>query len=465
MFFFSLFPSNKQKAIQLCYPNPCLNGGKCMMTSLDDYKCNCRDTGYIGPTCNRGLIQLPSFPTLNANSISKDLVILAKPSGEIIIEPVAPNDTIIFHPNRLRIRYPYQETFFKIESKSRCGRVRIDFKLSGKDAEHFYIPPSVVVRISAANHVTLKRLVSKEMLLSQCYPQHLGTCPTTASGGRNISFYSSCPWDRIRNTEGHISVGTDNFRLPFSASGFSDQFLPGTTNIFSPRSSVSKLSGRSYPRCSATTCQQHFDQTEYEFSIRNHHFVKSYLKQLSKTSPQWFQIMVNPSYKGFDLNNMQTVIYKGKFPENVPSCSNLPRISQTGIFSVLAIETPLEIQFMSSQFKSHGIGTTCIVFDVCRELYYVSLPLRHTMDGTENLRAVGLANDHFSISGLSMTQGGEPVYEKCMKLYDGGSLVEKCVKGNAWIKTSIIKRRQHIFNLTFDGEIVFRTADIQRVSV
>ena len=435
------------------------------MTSLDDYKCDCRDTGYIGSTCNRGVIQLPSFPTLNANSFSKDLVIVAKPSSEIIIEPTAPNDTILFHPNRLRITYPSQEAYFKIESKSRCGRVRIDFKLSGSDADNFYIPPSVVVRISAANHVTLKRLVSKEMLLNQCYSQHLGTCPTNASA-RNVSFFSSCQWDRIRNTKGHISVGTDTFRLPFSASGFSDQFLPATTTIFSPRSSVSKLSGRSYPRCSATTCQQHFDQTEYEFSIRNHHFVKSYFKQLSKTSPTWFQIMVNPSYKGFDLSNMQTVLYKGKFPDNVPSCSNLPKITQTGIFSVLAIKTPLEIQFMSSQFKSHGIGTTCIVFDVCRELYYVSLPLRQTMDGTESLRSVGFQNEHFSISGLSIThQGRRPVYERCMKLYEGGSLVEKCVKGNAWMKTSIIKRRQHIFNLTFDGEIVFQLADIQRVSV
>ena len=454
MFVFVLF-----KAIELCNPNPCLNRGRCIMTSLTDYKCDCKDTGYIGPTCNRGLIQLPSFPTLNENSLSKDLVINAKPSNEIIIEPVAPDDSIVFHPNLLRVAYPNQEAYFKIESKSRSGRVRIDFNLSGKDAEDFYIPPSVVVRISARNHVTLNRLISKEMLLKQCYSQSLGTCPTGVE--KKINFYSSCPWSSIRNTEGHISVGTDSFRLPFSAGGFSDQFLK-TTNIFSPRSSVSKLSGKSYPQCS-TSCKDHFNHTEHEFSIRNHHFVKAYLKQLFQLSPWWFQIMVNPSYKGFDLSNMQTVIYKGKFPDNVPSCSNLPIISRTGIFSVLAIKTPLDIQFMSSQFKSHGIGTTCIVFDVCRELYYVSFPSRQTIDGTESLRSVGFRNEHFSVSGLSLTQGGEPVYEKCSKLYKGRSLLERCIKGNVWVKTSVIKKREQIFNLTFDGEMVLEVADLQRV--
>ena len=433
------------------------------MTSLSEYKCDCTATGYIGSSCNRGLIMMPSFPTLDANSFSEDVVMYAKPSSEIIIEPSAPNDAIIFHPNRLRITFPSQQISFKIESKSRCGRIRIDFHVSGKDAGNFYAPSSVVVRISAKNHVTLDRMISKEMLLNQCYSKELGSC--TSGHKQKVNLYSSCPWKTITQmTDGHISIGTDAFRLPFSAGGFSDQI---GTKVLSPRSSVSKLSGKSYPQCSAGSCRNHFNGTEYEFSIRNHHFIKAYLKQLSKSSPWWFQIMVNPSYKGFDVSNLQTFIYKGKFPETVPSCSNLPTIPRDGIFSVLAIKTPLDIQFMSSKFKSYGVGTTCVVFDVCRELYYVSFPSRQTMDGTDNMRSAGFKNEHFSISGLSLssTPGGEPVYEKCMDIYEETSLLEKCVHGNAWIRASVVKKREHIFNLTFDGEMVLKADNLDRVRI
>ena len=65
-----------------------------------------------------------------------------------------------------------------------------------------------------------------------------------------------------------------------------------------------------------------------------------------------------------------------------------------------------------------------------------------------------------------MLTGREKVSQRCMKIYDGDSVVPKniCVKGNIWTKMSVVKKRRNLFNLTFDGELVLDVDNIQRVS-
>ncbi|XP_066924468.1 uncharacterized protein [Clytia hemisphaerica] len=448
---------NTCQVIELCKPNPCQNHGRCIMTSLNDYKCDCQGTGYIGPICSKGIIQLPSFPTLSANKVTRNLIVEAKPSQEIVIKPVVPNGVIIFHPNQLKITYPNKQAVFRIESKSWCGRIRVDFELSGLDAPHFFTPRSTVIRVSATNHTNLNRLVSKDMLFKQCHPLKLDKCPS----GEELNLYSSCIWNSNKQTTGHISVGTQHdFRVPFSIAGFSQ---PNFNNILSPRSCLGELNGYRFRKCTSS-CPTHFTTSEYDFSIRNQHFTQAYLKQLSETSPWWFQVMVEPSFKGFDVNDFQSVIYRGQLPDNIPTCPNLPKINRTGIYSVFAIKTPLHAQFLSSQFNSHGIGTSCVVVDLCRRLYYLSLPMRRTIDATSLLNSIGFSNEQFAMSGLSMNTGAEKVSTRCMKIYDGDSIEPKniCVEGNIWAKMSVVKKRRNLFNLTFDGELVLDVENIER---
>ena len=38
------------KELDLCYPNPCMNGGTCSRTDFGGFKCACTP-GYNGPNC------------------------------------------------------------------------------------------------------------------------------------------------------------------------------------------------------------------------------------------------------------------------------------------------------------------------------------------------------------------------------------------------------------------------------
>ncbi len=41
--------------LKACTPNPCLNGGVCQ-SSGNTYQCNCTGTGFIGTTCQIGMV-------------------------------------------------------------------------------------------------------------------------------------------------------------------------------------------------------------------------------------------------------------------------------------------------------------------------------------------------------------------------------------------------------------------------
>ena len=45
---------NQCKISSRCFPNPCLNGGKCLQT-WEEYRCNCRETFHTGPRCEAPL--------------------------------------------------------------------------------------------------------------------------------------------------------------------------------------------------------------------------------------------------------------------------------------------------------------------------------------------------------------------------------------------------------------------------
>lgn len=38
--------------IDLCHPNPCLNGGECFQETATNFKCHCMD-GFTGKNCGK----------------------------------------------------------------------------------------------------------------------------------------------------------------------------------------------------------------------------------------------------------------------------------------------------------------------------------------------------------------------------------------------------------------------------
>ena len=138
-----------------------------------------------------------------------------------------------------------------------------------------------------------------------------------------ITLKSSCKWNGMV-TNGHVSVGTKLFRVPFSVSGFTGERNKEKLSegyYFSPRADImyglyNDLKSGSSGKCASDKCQTHLTREEHEYALQYNLFVKSVLKQVLSLSPWWMKVFVDPSYKGFDISNFQSLIFKGAIRKN-----------------------------------------------------------------------------------------------------------------------------------------------------
>ena len=452
-------------AVQLCKPNPCKHGGHCSMVSVDTYKCDCFNTGYIGKTCDMGLIEVPSFPTLEEGETSNVLTITAHPNKEIIITPNVPSQRVLFQPKVLRIASPNTQVTFNIRSVKNVGQVRINFELSGESKNDFLMLSLPVIHVVNHNHTVLTRILDENILTNQCFSKNIGKCQNNYM----IKLASCCPWEDL-NTKGHLSVGTDNLRLPFSLSGFS---LPSASQILSsnelltPRVNIAEMLRNGNKKCEHGSCHSCLSKHEHDYVLRNNIFVRAYLKQISSLAPWYFNMNLNPEYKGFDASNFQSLFYNGKIYQDIPGCANLPQFSKqyVGMYSIFTTTAPIDIQFMSNYFYVKGIAPSCVVVDICQKVYYLSLPLTKSVDATHHMKESGFTSTKIVLSGLSISKGNS-VIKKCMDIYTGAHMITEniCVSGNIWSKFSLMRQKGY-YNFTFDGDAAINISDVIKVRI
>ena len=453
-------------AIQLCQPNPCLHGGKCFATSKYTFKCDCRNTGYVGEKCQLGIIEFQSIPTLQTK-IARKFLLSVKPDQELKIEPKVPNKALIFNPKTIHVTHPETQASFVVNTTNSVGRIRVSFNVSGVSAEDFAVPPSIVIRVVLSSFISLNRPIQKDVYIKQCNENIIDNCGASQN---MITLQSSCKWNGIV-TNGHVSVGTKSFRVPFSVSGFtgqSSQKKLSEGRYFSPSADImyglhNDLTNGDSRKCTSDKCHTHLTKEEHEYALQYNLFVKSFLNQVSSLSPWWMKLFVDPSYKGFDISNFQSLIFKGAIRKNLATCPNIPELSNS-TYSIFTSKVPINVQLMSNIFKIEQISASCIVIDLCKNIYYMSLPVTRGIDVSKILQDLHFKKTFFLVSGLSISKG-EPVGTKCLNTYVvDGSLDLKCVTGNIWSKFTLGRRKRY-FNLSFDGDAVINATDVNKVSI
>ena len=453
-------------AIQLCQPNPCLHGGKCFATSKYGFKCDCRNTGYVGEKCQFGIVEFQSFPTLQTK-IARKFVLSVKPDQELKIEPKVPNQALIFNPKTIHVIHPKTQASFVINTTNSVGRIRVSFNIFGVSAGDFLVPPSIVIRVVPSSFISLNRPIQKDVYIKQCHENVIDDCGTSQN---IITLQSSCTWNGMATT-GHVSVGTKSLRVPFSVSGFTgerNQEKLNEGNYFSPRADImyglhNDLTNGGSGKCAPDKCHTHLSKEEHEYALQCNLFVKSVLNQVSSLSPWWMKLFVDPSYKGFDISNFQSLVFKGTIRKNLATCPNMPELPNS-TYSIFTSQVPINVQLMSTIFKIEKISTSCVVIDLCKNIYYMSLPVTRSIDVSKSLQDLYFKKTYLGVSGLSISQG-IPVGTKCLITYAAdGSLYPKCISGNIWSKFTL-ERRKRYFNLSFDGDAVINATDVNKVIV
>lgn len=272
-------------------------------------------------------------------------------------------------------------------------------------------------------------------------------------------------------TNDHVSVGTKLFRVPFSVSGFTGERNKEKLSegyYFSPRADImyglyNDLKSGSSGKCASDKCQTHLTREEHEYALQYNLFVKSVLKQVSSLSPWWMKVFVDPSYKGFDISNFQSLIFKGAIRKNLATCPNISELPNS-TYSIFSSKVLINVQLMSTIFKTEKISTSCVVIDLCKNIYYMSLPVTRSIDVSKSLHDLIFKMTYLGVSGLSISQD-IPVGTKCLNTYAAnGSLDLKCISGNIWSKFTL-ERRKRYFTLSFDGDAVINATDVKKVFI
>ena len=443
-----------------------MHGGKFFATSKYTFKCDCRNTGYVGEKCQLGIVEFQSFPTLQTK-IARKFVLSVKPNQELKIEPKVPNKALIFNPKTIHVIHPRTQASFIINTTNSVGRIRVSSNISGVSAGDFIVPPSIVIRVVPPSFISLYRPIKKDVYIKQCHEKIIDNCGASQN---MITLKSSCKWNGMV-TNGHVSVGTKLFRVPFSVSGFTGERNKEKLSegyYFSPRADImyglyNDLKSGSSGKCASDKCQTHLTREEHEYALQYNLFVKSVLKQVLSLSPWWMKVFVDPSYKGFDISNFQSLIFKGAIRKNLATCPNISELPNS-TYSIFSSKVLINVQLMSTIFKTEKISTSCVVIDLCKNIYYMSLPVTRSIDVSKSLHDLIFKMTYLVVSGLSISQD-IPVGTKCLNTYAAnGSLDLKCISGNIWSKFTL-ERRKRYFTLSFDGDAVINATDVKKVFI
>ena len=136
--------------INLCKPNPCAHGGKCIVVSDKRFNCDCSNTGYNGHLCQRGIVVVPDFPQMINGEISDVFYIRAKPENNFNIKlTTVVNNSVSFHPSdTLSLYAPAEEVSFRV-TPLRTGLIQIKYTLFGRDSFVFDQPPDGILYVFA----------------------------------------------------------------------------------------------------------------------------------------------------------------------------------------------------------------------------------------------------------------------------------------------------------------------------
>ena len=380
----------------VCQPETCKHNGTCSPSGPITFSCDCEGTGYIGPTCNTGIISTPMIPTLTVGVRSEALV-LSVPAEEGLVIRMYGGDHLQISPREFLFTPTNKSATFVVKGTA-PGYFTIQYRLSGQDANNFLSPIDSPVLVTepvgdgdGSNYFEELGIVTGVLQESCCMASDISfQCPMSSLSNR-ITIRSACEWtsksENVVSTGGVVFAANNNFSLPLSIAGIDVHSSSVGMERSIRRVELSQGPVRGCRACreneNSPECYHYsFTTTDTQLFLQNRSLALTYLERVRPVLfPAWLDIFIDqdvldPISNVFEHYEATTELVK---PEDVPllnGCQNLEvdQSSQT-LYSVLRYGrtisalidgenvTYIEPQSASSPGASDPI---CFAVDLCQ---------------------------------------------------------------------------------------------------
>ena len=387
-----------------CEPNPCLNGGSCTRRDsaglLDlTFECNCEGTGYEGATCERGVISVPTIPTLSQNVVHT-FNVSARPEMEMGVN--IEGSGLLVSPTSITLSRSDPTAQIGVRGL-RLGQYNLQYTLTGPVADSFNPPDDSRIFVGPRQrrqdeiNAYFQSVKSNIGFLNESccmstftYPE----CPMTTDA---VTFSSTCSWTTVDNTyvtNGIVFARFKALSVPLSISGIEIDYSMGTIGTSVPDASscraceanINKIVTPTQPKVPEgfENCYHYPIQAgDIADLLTSYALAATYISHVSPLLPSWVGVQllepasdIAPSYNDGDFS---THLVEQEDISGIKGCKNV-QAGYPGLYSVLTYSGSHQIQLrINEEMQIHDTReqTVCLAVNLCQEMespLYVQLP-------------------------------------------------------------------------------------------
>lgn len=366
------------------------------------FECDCADTGYEGATCERGIVTVPTIPTLSQN-VEYRFNITARPATDILLN-IDDGFLLSVSPNSITLSRSAPTAEVSVTG-SQLGQYTLRYSLTGPIADSFNTPENSLIFVGPEQRRPEEvnayfQSVKSEIgylnesccMSSFVYPE----CPMTTD---TVTFLSTCSWtsdDNIYVTDGIVFARFKTLSVPVSISGITIDYnnVMGSISASVPEASYCRsceANRNKLVRPNQSKVPEGFENCYYypvqpgdiaDF-LSSYALATTFIHRVSLLLPSWFEVQLvqpasaaNPSFNDGDFS---TSLVEQEGVSGIEYCEKV-RPDYPGLYSVLTYSGSLPIQVrINEENQTHELKdqTACLAVNLCREMaspVYLQLP-------------------------------------------------------------------------------------------
>ena len=402
--------------IDPCTTNPCEHNGLCTKLTSESFnevtfECDCEGTGFEGPTCNRGILSIPTIPKLEEDE-ETSFELSAATDMELEID---------FESNSRRLRVtPFKTTLSPRKNSaqfnvtgSRAGQYSLGYSLRGPGSNIFDPPGQSPILVGSKRdqseinrYFTLLNNEVGTITESCCQPSMLSyqECPMTTGA---VEFLSTCRWTEENpffKSNGIVFARFNSLSVPVSINGINIDRSEGSiaTSVNSGNCGSCRDNGKNNIRFVDVTPEVKscyflpFSAGDTEDLLVSRSLARTYTDRIRSLFPPWISLSI-PSGRDLTADVFQNIDYFSRLAEQedvtgIEGCEHVVA-DDPGLYSALRYNWlfQLSLDDATLNYSPEGVQPICLAVNLCR--------------ATQSPIFVGVPSDlQSAIKGLPMLQ-------------------------------------------------------------
>ena len=297
----------------VCAPNPCKHNGSCEIIDKDNFKCHCVDGLHTGDTCEKGLVEMPTFPVLVTGQ-TLIIQLRASPDRELKIDVFANDNSVILIPATLIFNSSQTTALLQIRSSS-TGMKKISFVLHGIDARNFDEPDPRLLFVQGSEESSSKIVNNEGCFSPGCHEE---TLPSGEMEKEDKKVLSTSSWENKAgnvSTDGVSAITDGDSALPLSISGskiIANNLVNGNLDkLITISHNASKAMNLTVK--DTGYCVSEKPSADYLPEIvQMNAFAKSVAKSINHNTPFWIYIVAEQTVTAFDPQDFEAKLLPGQ---------------------------------------------------------------------------------------------------------------------------------------------------------